>query len=167
MTIEHDLRGLTRDHLDHAAKIYLRHAYPLGDLPAKVLERLAAIEDPGVITRIADPPFERSPRDGVPRIFSLRLGNTRYPHMKLQVQTWPTSVGFLFSVNAHDQITNADPNLPGMAGFREIQHANQTLKQAIEHDWDQAGLPTFLRYLKDFIAAAETADGSTSASFHA
>ena len=32
-----------------------------------------------------------------------------------------------------------------------LQAENQRLKEAIEQAWDQAGLPTFLRYLRDYI----------------
>ncbi len=35
--------------------------------------------------------------------------------------------------------------------FRDLQAENQRLKEAIESEWDHAGLPTFLRYLKDYI----------------
>ena len=35
--------------------------------------------------------------------------------------------------------------------FRDLQAENQRLKEAIESEWERAGLPTFLRYLKDYI----------------
>ena len=35
--------------------------------------------------------------------------------------------------------------------FRDLQAENQRLKEAIEQAWDEAGLPTFLRYLRDYI----------------
>ena len=35
--------------------------------------------------------------------------------------------------------------------FRDLQAENQRLKEAIEEAWDDAGLPTFLRYLRDYI----------------
>ena len=48
-----------------------------------------------------------------------------------------------------------------LEAFRALQSENKRLKEAIESEWDQAGLPTFLRYLKDYIrdrAAAGSAD---------
>ncbi len=84
-------------------------------------------------------------------IYSLRLRNARYPHMKLQVQPWPNPSGFLLSVNTHDQVLAIDPGSAGMAEFRALQEENQRLKEAIEQAWDDAGLPTFLRYLRSYI----------------
>ena len=83
--------------------------------------------------------------------FALRLGNARYPHMKLQVQPWPNAAGFMLSVNTHDQVLSLDPNSSDAAAFRELQGENQRLKEAIEAAWDQAGLPTFLNYLRRYI----------------
>ena len=39
-----------------------------------------------------------------------------------------------------------------MPAFRALQAENQRLKEAIEQAWDEAGLPTFLRYLRDYIS---------------
>jgi hypothetical protein len=38
-----------------------------------------------------------------------------------------------------------------MPAFRELQAENQRLKESIEQGWDDAGLPTFLRYLREYI----------------
>ena len=45
--------------------------------------------------------------------------------------------------------------------FRELQAENQRLKEAIEQAWDNAGLPTFLRYLREYIQgqSRDVADG--------
>ena len=101
----------------------------------------------------AQSPFERAGKAAgrpVP-IYALRLGNHRYPHMKLQVQPWPNRAGFMLSVNSHDQVSGLDSGAADAAAFREIQAENQRLKEAIEEAWDSAGLPTFLRYLRDYI----------------
>lgn len=71
--------------------------------------------------------------------------------MKLQVQPWPNAAGFLLSVNTHDQVLALDPNAADADAFRALQAENQRLKEAIETAWDQAGLPTFLRYLREYI----------------
>ena len=64
----------------------------------------------------------------------------------------PTPTGFLLSVNTHDQALALDPNAPDAAAFRALQAENQRLKVEIEQAWDDAGLPTFLRYLRDYLA---------------
>ena len=46
------------------------------------------------------------------------------------------------------------------AAFRELQAENQRLKEVIEQAWDDAGLPTFLRYLREYIEQ-RTCDAET------
>ena len=71
--------------------------------------------------------------------------------MKLQIQPWPNLSGFLLSVNTHDQVLALDPNAQGLQSFKEIQTENQRLKEVIEQAWDDVKLPTFLRYLREYI----------------
>ncbi len=80
--------------------------------------------------------------------------------MKLQIQPWPNDAGFMLSVNTHDQVTGLSLNAVDAQAFRDLQTENQGLKESIEESWDAAGLPTFLRYLRDYIQsrAAEKDD---------
>jgi hypothetical protein len=71
--------------------------------------------------------------------------------MKLQVQPWPNAAGFMLSVNTHDQVAGLDLGAADVEAFRHLQAENQHLKETIEQAWDEAGLPTFLRYLRDYI----------------
>jgi hypothetical protein len=150
---QHDLRGLRIDLLRAAAEIYVRLAYPSGDLPDVVKRRSCWREDCTADVLLKGPPFERAGKaPGRPSpIYALRLGNHRYPHMKLQIEAWPNNAGFLLSVNTHDQVTGIDLCAIDAEAFRSLQVENQRLKEAIESEWDRAGLPTFLRYLKDYI----------------
>ena len=85
-------------------------------------------------------------------IVGLRLGNARYPHMKLQVQPWDGPEGFLLSVNTHDHALALEPGVDDAEAFMALQAENQRLKVAIEQAWDEAGLPTFPRYLRNYLA---------------
>ncbi len=139
--------------LRKAVDVYLRVAYPAGNFPAAVVRRLdwpVGVDGPGLLNA---PPFERAgtSRDGGSGIHALRLGNARYPHMKMQVQPWPSKVGYLLSVNTHDQVVAIDPDSIDADAFRELQAENARVKEAVETAWDEAGLPTFLRYLRDFL----------------
>jgi hypothetical protein len=159
-----DLRGLRVDLLRCATEIYVRLAYSSGVLPEVVRRRLVWREDCTADVLLKGPPFERAGKaPGRPsHIYALRLGNHRYPHMKLQIEAWPNEAGFLLSVNTHDQVTGIDLGGIDAEAFRELQCENQRLKEAIEAEWDAASLPTFLRYLKDYIkdrAASGPADG--------
>ncbi len=148
-----DFRDLTVAKLRSAAEVYLDHAYPGGEPPEPVRRRLAWPEVGSVAELVAGPPFEQvQPADGEgSTIYALRLGNHRYPHMKFQVQPWPTSVGYMLSVNTHDQILGLNPEAPDAQAFRDLQTENQKIKETIEESWDQGGFPTFLRYLRDYL----------------
>lgn len=141
------------DDLRKAVDLYLSVAYPSGDLPPAVQRRLDWPLSVDAETLLNAPPFERAgkSRDGGSAIHALRLGNARYPHMKLQVQPWPCPAGFLLSVNTHDQVLAIDPTSIDADSFRRLQAENARVKEAIETCWEEAGLPTFLRYLRDFI----------------
>lgn len=151
-----DLQHLRLDLLRRAVDVYLALAYPASPPPEAVRRRLNWDPTLDAAMLLSQPPFERAakPGGGVgPPIFALRLGNARYPHMKLQVQPWPNAAGFLLSVNTHDQVLSIEPHSPDSDAFRGLQAENQRLKESIEQAWDQAGLPTFLRYLREYIAS--------------
>lgn len=148
-----DLRNLKVDALREAVDIYLRHAYAGASLPDAVRHRLDWPDGATADALLSGPPFERSgkSRSNGSLIYALRLGNARYPHMKVQIQPWPNDAGFMLSVNTHDQVLSLEPDAADLPAFREIQAENQRLKTLIEQAWDDAGLPTFLRYLRDYI----------------
>jgi hypothetical protein len=146
------LGGLRLDLLRKAVETYLRIAYSTGVVPEVIQRRLVWADDLCADEVLTHPPFERAgkmPGNQAP-IYALRLGNHRYPHMKLQIQPWTNTAGFMLSVNTHDQVAGLDLAADGQA-FRELQRENQHLKEVIEQEWDEAGLPTFLRYLRDYI----------------
>jgi len=148
-----DLRGLRLDLLRQAAGLYVDIAYPSGAIPEVVRRRLDWREDGPADEILARPPFERAgkaPGQQAP-IYALRLGNHRYPHMKLQIQPWPNEAGFMLSVNTHDQVAGVNLSEVDAHAFRDLQAENQRLKERIEQAWDEAGLPTFHRYLRDYI----------------
>lgn len=155
--------GLQLQTIEQAVAIYLAIAYPGLEAPPAVRRRLAWPTDLSLCELVNRPPFERVGRtpDDQP-IFGLRLGNARYPHMKLQIQPWDAKDGFLLSVNTHDHALALDPNGPDAAAFMQLQVENQQLKVAIEQAWDQNELPTFPRYLRNYLAQqATTADRSS------
>jgi hypothetical protein len=141
------------DLLRTAVETYLKIAYPSGRIPEAVGRRLVWPDVPVMGDLLTKPPFERAgklPGHETP-VYALRLGNWRYPHMKLQIQPWSNSAGFMLSVNTHDQVAALDTGAADAEAFRELQTENQRLKEIIEQAWDEAGLPTFLRYLREYI----------------
>jgi hypothetical protein len=153
------LPSLRLDVLRRAVEIYLKIAYPGSEPPPAVRKRLdwtPGLEPGELLTR---PPFERVSKPGDEKpIFALRLGNSRYPHMKMQIQPWDCKAGFLLSVNTHDHALAIDPNAPDAAAFMALQTENQGLKVEIEQAWDEAALPTFPRYLRDYLSGQSGAN---------
>jgi hypothetical protein len=147
--------------LERAVAIYLEKAYPEAPPPEAIRRRLEWPADRATEDLLVTAPFERASNSesGVGAIFALRLGNARYPHMKLQVQAWPNTEGYLLSVNTHDQVLALNPGSRDFEAFRLLQADNQRLKEAIEQAWDQAGLPTFLKYLRSYLETQQNAQG--------
>ena len=147
------LRGLPLDLLRRAVEIYLGIAYPASDPPPAVRRRLDWTPGLDAHDLLSGPPFERVGKATTEKpIYALRLGNVRYPHMKMQIQPWDDRFGYLLSVNTHDHALALDPNSPDAAAFMALQAENQRLKVEIEQAWDEAGLPTFPRYLREYLA---------------
>jgi hypothetical protein len=158
---------LKLDPLRAAAETYLKTAYPSGEIPEVVRRRLIWPDGLAAEELLTRPPFERAGRmpGNQSPIFALRLGNHRYPHMKMQIQPWPNADGFMLSVNTHDQVAGLDMGAADAQAFRSLQAENQRLKEAIEQAWDELGLPNFLRYLREYIQS-RTPEGSDPDSSH-
>ena len=141
--------------------IYLKVAYPSGNLPEPVRRRVTWDEGPPPRDLFMKPPFERAGRapGGNSPIFALRLGNRRYPHMKLQFQPWDNPQGLMLSVNTHDQIAGLDLGGADVEGFKRLQIENQQLKEEIEQAWEAEGLPTFLHFLRTYIQDRAEGEG--------
>ena len=153
-----DLSGMEMSALRLAVEIYLSLAYPDTEPPSLVHARVTWPDGVDVSSLVCRAPFERANRAaaGVAPIYALRLGNAAYPHMKMQIQSWPNPRGFLLSVNTHDQVHVIDPGSSEAIAFLALQAENQRYKELIEQAWDEAGLPTFLRYLREYILSQST-----------
>jgi len=121
-----------------AAQAYLRHAYP--DTPPEAardkVQKLGSLTTESALFDL--PELEKEGG----RYF-LRLGNVRYPHMKLAFTLDGGQPQFY--VDAHDAHFNLPPNTPGFDKLLELREYNRGLKQTIENDWDRHGVPVFGR----------------------
>ena len=141
-----NLREITGAMLREAAAIYLDEAY--GSSPPK-----RKVPDFSAVRRIEDalPLLEDESRlnEGAlhARRWVLRLGNSRYPNMKLVLEEYLLAGEFVFTVDTHD----AAPVLPGDPdgpAWKAIRHWNLALKRRIEGRWKKAGLPTYAALLE-------------------
>ena len=104
-------------------------------------------------------PGDPASRDGMPVRYCLRLGNLSYPHMKLMVERSPDGHGYLLRADTHDAHIQPRPGSREQAAFAELMRQNRAVADAIEARWEQVGLPTFKKFLRDDLerrrAAAE------------
>jgi len=82
------------------------------------------------------------------RRYSLRLGHTGYPFMKLMLQEHLVEGEFFFEVDTHDQMLPEEGEEAGQ--IRAMKAGNLKVKEAVERALDEAGLPT-ARHIKGLV----------------
>jgi CheY-like chemotaxis protein len=152
------LEELTSAHVRRAVSLYMDRAWPR---PAETvpifdpaqLEEAATLEQLFALCRKpegggSEPAHSR---------YTMRLGNERYPFMKLVIQEYLVDGEFFFSVDTHDDHIDVAAGSPDHAQWQELKVHNRTLKEAIETAWHEAGLPTHrdLRALAEGLARVE------------
>lgn len=75
--------------------------------------------------------------------YTLQLGNSRYPFMKLVLHEHLIRGEYFFSVDTHDAL-NVKPSYPDYMQWVELKKFNGRLKQEIEDEWSRSGIPTSL-----------------------
>jgi len=132
--------------LHNAIITYLRIAYPEG-VPAAVQARVASLTQLPADAEVPESMLEVSQCMGRP-VYALRLGQPRYPHMKLMVEASPGGTGYLFRADAHDMHLHAPEGSADAGPLAALRAQNKVLTEAIEAAWTAAGLPTFRSYLR-------------------
>ncbi len=130
-----------------AIDLFLAHAYD-GAPPAAVRGRLETLRHAPQDDIVQSPVFEHDRARPDARL-CLRLGNQSYPHMKLIIEPAPDGKHFLFKADTHDQHVQPPPKSRDGLLFAELMKQNRQIAGAIESAWEQAGLPTFKKFLKD------------------
>ena len=72
--------------------------------------------------------------------YSLRLGNPRYPFMKLVLQEHLVEGEYFFEVDTHDQMFELDGDEADK--FARLKRYNLEVKQLVEEAWSRRDLPT-------------------------
>jgi hypothetical protein len=145
-----------REMLEVAIMVYLRCAYPDGQVPDVVRKRVALDRSRPLAELLGDLPFERY-ESAAPfpcTVFALRLGAAHYPHIKMEIRPFPNQHGFVFWVNTHDQFFTPDARCRDGERWREVVSRNRELKQAVERAWAEGELPTFVTAMQESIAQA-------------
>jgi hypothetical protein len=150
------LRDLRRAILQEAARLYLEEAYAGEAPPAAVQARLAWPAGDTLDELAAGEMFERAPPD-VPLAqcerLRLRLGSSAYPHMKLGLDRVPGSADWVLTVDSHDRLLLAAAGEDEREALEALLRHNAEVKTRIERRWNEAGLPTFERFVRGRLAA--------------
>ena len=141
------LEDITPDTVKKAIEIYVTVAYEGSPVPVTVNSRLVLFTQFG-----GDDLDDMLSHEVVERIlsetasatvvsYSIRLGNPKYPHMKLMLCRLGTD-DFRFAVDAHDLLFELEPADRDALRAHELQEHNRRLKCEIESRWRDAGIPT-------------------------
>jgi len=157
------LTDMTRADLEKAVRIYLDEAYGEVGPPDRVRERLAAWPEGETLAEVAvGEAFERTPPDVPPpqcTHLRLRLGNPRFPHMKLGLDRVAETGDWVLTVDCHDARLLQVASEAERDAVAAIIRANADLKRRIERRWTDAGLPTFEQYVRSRLPGRRTAGG--------
>lgn len=148
--------------LQQAIESYLKIAYPTGNIPEMVRERIGKVMILPAGSTVPESCFEVT-ESGGHKIYALRLGQPSYPHMKLIVEECPTCrdrsgtdhtepVPVLFRADAHDSHLQVPSNSPDAAPLAALRAINKQMTEAIEAAWVTQGLPTFQEFLRQELA---------------
>ena len=146
--------------LRDAIAIYLKCAYPAGIIPEVVQRRLAFDESRSVSESLGSPPFENYVAEAPDRctVYALRLGSAEYPNLKMEIRPFPSSRGFMFWVNTHDQFVAVTAGMPDADRWANVMRRNREVKQEVERAWAAHKLPTFLSTMQEELAEARGPD---------
>ncbi len=138
------LRALTPEAIRRALATYLEEAYP-GGPPARL--RVPQVVREGATLALVLSGFLDESRRGqgtANHRFILRLGNERYPFMKLVLQEYLIEDEYVFAVDTHDEM-DIKPNFPDYEEWERLRKFNSELRKRIEGRWREAGLDTTSR----------------------
>jgi two-component system cell cycle response regulator DivK len=74
--------------------------------------------------------------------YTLRLGNPRYPFMKLVLQEHLVQDEYFFEVDTHDQMFDVQDRGEERTRFESLKRYNMEVKSRVEWAWGEAHLPT-------------------------
>lgn len=135
-----------------AVEIYLGEAYPGSSrwrAPKFDLSGGSSAED--LLSRFGD---ETEHQDGRPiHRYVLRLGNSRYPHMKLVLEESILQDEYAFMVDTHDNL-NVSADAPDYERWNQVRAHNRELASEIEERWRIEEVPT-LADIKELIGTVE------------
>jgi CheY-like chemotaxis protein len=135
-----------------AVEVYLRHAYPAASRwRAPTLDLSGGENAKDLLPRFED----ESEESGGRRVsrYVLRLGNSRYPHMKLVLEESILTDEYAFRVDTHDNLS-VSPAAPDYERWNAVRDHNRRVAEEVERAWREEGVPT-LADIKDRLGKVE------------
>ena len=144
------LSALTSDLLGRAMDLYLDVAWP-----GRQAEKRPRLPDDAVGEDLLVDFSDESKEEGgkVTHRWVKRLGNERYPHMKLVVEECLVPEEYLLGVDTHDEL-ELKPDFPDYDAWQALKAKNRQVKDEIERRWNEEKLPTYAT-LKRLLARSE------------
>lgn len=133
-----ELPGIDVEQMRKAIQIFLDVAWGTNPRRPKLAKDPATCGGPEEILAL----YQRDSRAGTMRRYTLRLGNDRYPFMKLVFQELIIRDRFFFSVDTHDAIEVKD-SFKDYEQWLEVKRYNASIRDSIEAAWHEAGVPIF------------------------
>ena len=132
------IEGIELAAMEEAVRVYLDLAWEdEAETKAADLDFASAATPDEVLSR-----WTEDRRMGRMRRYTLRLGNTRYPFMKLVFQELLIRGRFFFAVDTHDNMDIKD-SFPDYDQWLEVKRFNSQFKESIERAWREREVPTF------------------------
>lgn len=125
-----------------ALEIYISDAYPKGvpettKIPKLVFDGRSTTE---VLQAFVQEEKTQAGQACLHR-YVLRVGNERYPFMKLVIHEHLIEGEFVFAVDTHDEL-DIRPNFPDYEEWQRLKKFNKELREKIENHWREARLDT-------------------------
>lgn len=127
-------KNITVNDLRRALRAYWRFAWPVGSPACPAFPEWKGKRLSEVLDTFANESV-RCPRH------VLRLGNHIYPHMKFAVERGLSGGDFYFVADCHD---SAPCGMADDPVWMDLRARNRAIKNAIEGEWQAAGLPTLV-----------------------
>lgn len=152
------LSDLTPELFAKALRLYVERAYADGNTPSRARLDLSAVRSADDVLALFTQETRPNPGGAEVRHFVIRLGNSRYPHMKLALMEFLEHDEFIWAVDTHDR-TLVEPGSPDWDAWQDLRIHNLKLKARIEAAWRRCGVPTARVVARDFHPVEERGDG--------
>jgi CheY-like chemotaxis protein len=118
----------------------------------------AALREPRDCVALFDREERPNPGGETVQHLVLRLGNHRYPHMKMALMEFVEPGEWMWSVDTHDRAP-IDPGSPDWEAWQDLRIHNLKLKARIEAAWRKNGVPTARIVARKLGKVEERGDG--------